>query len=317
VASWQCTNKQFDAKPCGNLVNSGIPPSGICSSCKKMGNWLKIDDGPPKLERQQGRMSLIGEGQARKNRLAKIINGLQEPSLEVRLAGEILRFIREVSSQPNRGWIGMTQDLERVKSRLRFAWWLYHNADYLAYELSPQSSWQLVEDLDGALTERWEVRGGLLGGRADHEIFASTPHKLREYGQKVIKETERIWRTLQSDEDREKFLYYVFEHDKGYNRIIEYLQNWEVGLRPEKAKAPDELEQVKGVGGLEKGGGKKGFQALATIFALQGDIRNGMGGLWKGRVFYTEEVGSYEMTDFDLTKREYTYKYLGPGDQHK
>ncbi len=316
MASWQCTNTKFDRTPCGNIVESGVPPVGICNSCKQIGKWVKIAEGRPQLVRQNAQMEL---DRIRKTLLANIVNGLKEPSMEVGLAGEILTFIRNVSSHKDRGWIGRMQDEKRVKSRLRICWNLFHNADYLVSKLSPQSSPVLIDELNTELQRKWDVAGGLLGGKPDFERYALAPQQLRGYGQYVITRTEIIWRGLKAAEDKEKFIYHVFEHDKGYNRIVEAIDGWELGVRPKEEDVPDlqRLQQEKGVGGLEKGVGKKVVIQISTILGLEGDVRAGLDGKWKGKVFYKKEVGSYEMTDFDPKTREYTYKYLGPDDKRK
>jgi len=89
--------------------------------------------------------------------------------------------------------------------------------------------------------------------------FASAPQKLKGYAQYVIAKTQLVWINLKTEEEKEKFIFYVFEHDKGYNRIIECIDSWFAGVRPREEDAPDlqRLKQEKGAGGLQKGIGKK------------------------------------------------------------
>lgn len=302
---WKCTNKIFN-KTCGNIVESAFKPIIICQSCKKPTAWIM--ESTPKLKRQKG--LILNEEQTRKYNVPRIISGLRLYSLETYFAGEIVRFVKEVGSDPNRGWIGMTQDLDRVKSRLHFVWQFYNNADYLTKELSPESSWELVQDLDIALQRLWNVAGGLLGGTQDYKNWASNPSQLKIYGQKVIKETEKIWRALVSDEDKEKFITHVFEHDKGYNRIIGFIETWGLGVRPEKQE-PKELIHGEGVGKLSRDGGTIAFGPLSIMFNLpQTEIRSGMNGGWKDRVFHQEGDGNFKMTGWNQLQRLYSYEFL-------
>jgi hypothetical protein len=226
--------------------------------------------------------------------------------------------VTEVSSDDQQGLKDRKQDYNRVKSRLKVACGLSRNADYLAYELHG-GPWELIRDIDAELKRKWQARGGLLGGVPDYKTYARNPQELRKYAAEAMENASLAWRQLQTDEEKEIYINFVFEHDKGYNRILEFSRRWKVGERPEIEEAPD-LKDVK----QEKGSGydtnaktgreaTQSFGAIATTFRLSGDIRNGMNGGWRGRILYNENIGSIQLTGWDPNARTYKYIYLGRG----
>ena len=317
MAKWQCTNARVDGRPCGRVVETMgpvAPPAKICPDCKKPAKWSELKAGPPPLKRQGGQMPLnMGavEREARKRRVAAIVAGLREPDLAQGVAGEILKFVKEVSSHEDRGWVGMVQDLGRVQIRLRLACRMFHNAEHLFRELSPRTSVELVTDLDEALKARWpEVAGGILGGRADFKIFALNPAELRQRARDGMTRTASLWPDLANEEEREKFIKLVFEHDKGYPQIRMALDDWQVGVRPERPAAHEGVH-VGGAGGYDRRGGKKQAPTIAQHFNLLGEMKDAIAGKWVGRELYKAGTGKIKLVSFDAASKEYTYDFLG------
>ena len=195
MTSWLCTNPGKNQKPCQHIeVTQGLaPPPPRCPSCGRNTRWDKL----PGLTRMGGgplpsAAELSRKQQMhRKQQVDSIIFGLQEPNMNAGLMGEIRHFIRTVSSNPKLGWVGRIQDLDRISGRLRFAYGLSINAGYLVGKLSPRTTPELIEDLDVALKARWDVGGGLLGGKPDYQRYAESPSGLSDYARRAISLTER------------------------------------------------------------------------------------------------------------------------------
>lgn len=321
MALWQCNNKKLNGKACDHFEKTPgniPPPTGRCKSCGKKTNWIKIK--LPDLARRGGQMSLPSSMQLGKKRVQLLMPGLKKPNLNIQTPGDIIRFIRTVSSKEACGWKGMQQDEKRVTNRLFIACAMHDNAQYLYEKLQPRTYWQLIQELDAALKDKWDVAGGLIGGIADYKRYANKPQELRTYAKQAMKETNAIWPKLQTEEDKEKYLYYVFEHEKGYHRIVECIGKWEhLGERPKKLVGEPEWTKVKG--GLGRVGGRKAFGALQACFAIQQKhMRDLMNGKFVGKVFYIKGEGSYKLIKFHMSNeqgkvvREYEYTYLEPKD---
>ncbi|MGD9826384.1 hypothetical protein [Desulfobacter sp.] len=95
--------------------------------------------------------------------------------------------------------------------------------------------------------------------RFDHTTVCISTSEIERVCPVCHCENSTGWINLKTEEEKEKFIFYVFEHDKGYNRIIECIDSWFAGVRPREEDAPDlqRLKQEKGAGGLQKGIGKK------------------------------------------------------------
>jgi hypothetical protein len=245
-----------------------------------------------------------------------IVRGLKKPNLEQGTAGAILAFVRKVSSDENQGWKGRIQDEQRVRKCLFNACALHRNADYLFYELHPRSDMELVHDLDIAI-KAWLHRsggqsGGLFGGFTEFRRFASRPSELKALALKGMAGITQIWYGLTNEdhEVKEKFVHMVLEHDKGYNRIVESINNWVMGMRPQETEeSPRHVDKRVGLGRKR---GKKGFSPLMAQFGIaQPHARTMLRGELVGRIFYIKGEGSYKLTGFDQNTREYEFEFLG------